>query len=422
MKNEAKLGESLKRFDRFLARQSLVPQKRRPYYVGWVSRFLQFLGDGDDPVSLREEIGPFLKEMGKSHEEWQVQQARDATRLFLYYLSREGRDRDGSGADSDARWEEVGSRLVRALRLKQRSIKTEKSYLHWFWTFRRWCGDRLPESLKADDVRDFMSYLAVERRISSSTQSQAFNALVFLFRHVLDQELGEIRDAVRALPRRRLPVVLTRQEVLRLFDHLGGVNLLMAKLIYGSGLRVAECMGLRVKDIDFERSAVTIRRGKQNKDRQTILPEAVKDELQSHLEGVYRLYQKDRADGIDGVWLPDALERKYPNAGKQWEWYWVFPSSSLSVDPRSRRIRRHHLHPSTLQKQIRQAALKAGITKGVSVHTLRHSFATHLLERGTDIRTIQELLGHSSLQTTMIYTHVAGKNLLGVQSPLDVWT
>lgn len=341
-------------------------------------------------------------------------------RLFLYYLSRGKGDRLVFGSNCETKWKQTESRLIEVLRLKHRSIRTEKSYLQWFWMFRRWCGERAPESLGKEDVRDFMSYLAVERGVSSSTQSQAFSALLFLFRHVLDEEISEIRDAVRALPRRRLPVVLTPQEVLRLLDHLRGENLLMAKLIYGCGLRIMECMRLRVQDIDFERNALTVRAGKQDKDRETLLPESIKDELQAHLEKVYRLYQKDRADGIDGVWLPDALERKYPNAGKEWGWFWVFPSRSLSVDPRSRRIRRHHIHPSTLQKQIRKAAAEAAIPKRVSAHTLRHSFATHLLERGTDIRTIQQLLGHSSLQSTMIYTHVAGKNLLGVQSPLDI--
>ena len=213
---------------------------------------------------------------------------------------------------------------------------------------------------------------------------------------------------------------MTKQEVFQLFDHINGTNLLMAQICYGCGLRLRECIKLRVKDIDFEQCCLTVRSGKGDKDRQTVFPESLKNDFRRHLEKVRELYEKDRTDDIDGVCLPNALERKYINAGKEWIWQWVFPSKSLSVDPRTKKIRRHHIHPNTLQKQIKKAALNAGLTKRITVHTLRHSFATHLLEKGYGIRTIQELLGHSSVQTTMIYTHVASKNKLGVKSPLDL--
>ena len=213
---------------------------------------------------------------------------------------------------------------------------------------------------------------------------------------------------------------MTKQEVFKLFDNLDGTNLLMAQICYGCGLRLRECIKLRVKDIDFEQCCLTVRSGKGDKDRQTVFPESLKNDFRRHLEKVRELYEKDRTDDIDGVCLPNALERKYINAGKEWIWQWVFPSKSLSVDPRTKKIRRHHIHPNTLQKQIKKAALNAGLTKRITVHTLRHSFATHLLEKGYGIRTIQELLGHSSVQTTMIYTHVASKNKLGVKSPLDL--
>jgi integron integrase len=406
-------------FETFLDGQRLVPEKRKPHYVRWVSKFQRFLGGDGNFQLAHEKISEFLRDLGKTYEEWQVEQAKGAIRLFLYYRSKEGNKKSNSAIGASAEWSKIAGAMTNSLRLKHRSIRTEKTYLHWLRRFQEFRGEKPPLEIDSLDVRDFMSHLAVNRNVSASTENQAFNAILFLFRHVLDKDLDGIRDAVRAFPRRRLPVVLSRQEILRLFEHMEGPNLLMAQIIYGCGLRLMECLRLRAKDIDFERSCLVVRAGKENKDRQTVLPDTIKDDLHAHLEGVYEVYEKDRAEGIDGVWLPDALDRKYPNAGREWGWQWVFPARTLSVDPQSKRARRHHIHPTTLQKQIRQAAKAACIPKRVSVHTLRHSFATHLLERGYDIRTIQELLGHSNVQTTMIYTHVAGKNLLGVKSPLD---
>ena len=277
-----------------------------------------------------------------------------------------------------------------------------------------------PYSLDNSHFTDFMTYLAVERKVSASTQNQAFNAILFFYRHVLDKDVGELSGAMRAKYRRRLPVVLTKQEIAQIFEHLKVNHLLMCKLIYGCGLRLKECLNLRVKDIDFAQNCLTVRSGKGDKDRQTVLPEGLKNSLQKHLEEVHSLYEEDRSDGLPGVYLPNALGRKYPNAGKEWAWQWVFPSPSLSVDPVTKVVRRHHAYPDALQKRFREAVRKAGIIKRATIHTLRHSFATHLLEGGYDIRTIQELLGHVNLQTTMIYTHVARKNKLGVRSPLDL--
>jgi len=277
-----------------------------------------------------------------------------------------------------------------------------------------------PLHLSGRHIQDFLSMLAVEKRVSPSTQNQALNALIFLYRHALDHELGENElDAVRAVHKRRLPVVLTIKEVHTLFDQLSGIHRLMAQVIYGCGLRLSEGLSLRIKDVDLEQSIVVVRAGKGDKDRRTMLPVTLKDALIRHLTEVRAVYDHDRRDNLNGVFLPGALDRRYPNAGKEWGWFWLFPSKSLSVDPRSHTVRRHHMHPAALQKAVKTAVLKAGMTKPASVHTLRHSFATHLLEQGYDIRTIQELLGHQNLQTTMIYTHVATKNILGVRSPLD---
>lgn len=226
-------------------------------------------------------------------------------------------------------------------------------------------------------------------------------------------------NTVRAIYKRRLPVVLTIKEVHSIFDKLSGINRLMAMLIYGCGLRLQECLSLRIKDVDIEQGILMVRAGKGDKDRSTILPELLKDDLIRHIAETRSLYDSDRKRDMNGVYLPGALEKKYPNAGKEWGWFWLFPSKSIFVDPRTYIVRRHHVHPASLQKAFKAASAKAGITKQASVHTLRHSFATHLLENGYDIRTIQELLGHRNLQTTMIYTHVAKKNVLGVRSPLD---
>lgn len=255
--------------------------------------------------------------------------------------------------------------------------------------------------------------------MSSSTQSQALNAIIFVYRHVLNKNVDGMIDAVRAKQRRRLPVVLTVKETEQIFDRMSGVHRIIAMLTYGCGLRIAECISLRIKDVDLEQSIVIVRAGKGDKDRRTVLPDRIKDDLIKHIESVRQIYEKDRKQNLNGVYLPGALEKKYPNAGKEWSWFWLFPSESLSVDPRTLIVRRHHMHPASPQRAFRTAVQQTGITKQVSVHTLRHSFATHLLENGYDIRTIQELLGHANLQTTMIYTHVASKNILGVRSPLD---
>jgi integron integrase len=309
--------------------------------------------------------------------------------------------------------------MIEALRLRQRSLSTEKTYIGWLRGFRTFINSKEDDKLSAQDIQDYLSYLAVEKRISSSTQNQALNAIVFFYRHVLDKNIDGELNAVRASQKRRLPVVLSHKEIESIFSQMQGTHKLMAMLAYGCGLRLLECLKLRIKDIDIEQSLVIVRSGKGDEDRRTVLPETLKDELIRHIGETRALYEEDRKKDMPGVYLPHALEKKYPNAGKEWGWFWLFPSKSVSVDPVSLTVRRHHVHPASLQKAFKTALTRSGVPKHASVHTLRHSFATHLLEKGYDIRTIQELLGHKNLQTTMIYTHVASRNILGVISPLD---
>lgn len=312
-------------------------------------------------------------------------------------------------------------RLIGVLRTRHYQWRTEQTYRAWAWRFAGWLdgrGQRVEEA-GPEAVREFLSELATRQRVSASTQKQALNALVFLLREGLEREPGEFGNFARARKVARLPVVLTREECPRLFAALEGTPRLMAELLYGSGLRLMELLRLRIQDVDLERRQVRVRAGKGDKDRVTVLPAALLGRLAAHRERLRELHEKDRRAGLPGVWLPEGLERKWPQAGTQWEWQWWFPSRELMTDPRSGVRRRHHVLEERLQGAIREAARRAQLNKRVTPHVLRHSFATHLLEGGTDIRTLQELLGHKDLATTQIYTHVMQKPGLGVRSPLD---
>ncbi|RZB30405.1 MAG: hypothetical protein SRB1_02685 [Desulfobacteraceae bacterium Eth-SRB1] len=410
----------MKQFKEYLIGKHIVPEKKTPYYISWVSQFYAFCEKNVGDSISADDVDRFLKNIVRHREDWQIKQAKEAVDLYRFFLRKGSKESACTEMESDAQWKGIVEEMIKILRLKHRSMSTEKTYIGWLRVFYRFLNGASPYEIDDSHVKDFLTYLAVERHVAQATQSQAFNAILFLYRHILDKDIQNLHEVIRARPKRRLPVVMTKQEVFKLFDNLNGTNLLMAQICYGCGLRLRECIKLRVKDIDFEQCCLTVRSGKGDKDRQTVFPESLKDDLRRHLDEVRELYEKDRMDDIAGVYLPGTLERKYTNAGKEWIWQWVFPSKSLSVDPRTRMVRRHHVHPNTLQKQIKKAAVAAGLTKRVTVHTLRHSFATHLLEKGYDIRTIQELLGHSNVQTTMIYTHVAIKNKLGVKSPLDL--
>jgi integron integrase len=306
------------------------------------------------------------------------------------------------------------------LRLKHYSIRTEEAYVNWIRRFILFHDKRHPKEMGASEIEAFLTHLAVDQKVAASTQNQALSALLFLYRDVLEQDLsGDAIDAVRARQPKRMPTVLTREEALSVIAALSGTNRLIARLLYGSGLRLLECLRLRVKDLDFAYHQITVRDGKGEKDRVTVLPESLFEPLQEHLRRVRMIHDRDLDDGYGAVYLPYALERKYPNTNKEWCWQYVFPAAALSKDPRSGALRRHHLGESGPQRAVREAAKLAGVAKPVSCHTFRHSFATHLLEAGYDIRTVQELLGHKDVKTTMIYTHVLNRGGLAVRSPLD---
>jgi integron integrase len=310
-------------------------------------------------------------------------------------------------------------RLRDLCRRRRFSYRTEQAYVGWAKRFFAFHGWRPPTEVGPEGVRCFLTYLARERSVAASTQNQALNALVFLYQEVERTPLGDLGQVERARRPQRLPTVLTRDEVHRLLSAVDSEFRPMTSLLYGAGLRLMECCRLRIKDVDFDREQIIVRSGKGNNDRIVMLPSAARTDLQHHRELARAVWKRDRDLGMAGVWLPDALTVKYPNAGKEWPWQWLFPARAASVDPVSGILRRHHVHEESVQRAVRRAAKTADIAKPTTPHTLRHCFATHLLEGGVDIRTVQQLLGHANLQTTMIYTHVVGRPGVGTLSPLD---
>ncbi|MBI9104816.1 MAG: integron integrase [Spirochaetales bacterium] len=364
-------------------------------------------------------MNDFINSLSGEKQDWQINQARKAILFYSRFnklFNTEKAPIDQSGSLS---WEELQDTIKEECRFQYKSYNTEKAYLYWVKAFRNFNKNKDPHDLSENDVKDYLTHLAVVQGLSASSQKQAFIALLFMFRFVLDKEINGLNDVIRAHPGRKLPLVLSREEIKQIINRLNGTTRTMVEIIYGGGLRLNECLSLRVKDIDFDRNCLIIRSGKGDKDRQTLLPNSIIPTLKHHLKSTRVLWEKDHKENVPGVFLPNALEKKYPQAGKEWGWFWVFPSPRLSCDPRLNIIRRFHIYPTTIQSKFRNAVINSEITKNASIHTLRHSFATHLIENGYDIRTVQELLGHADLKTTMIYTHIAQKNKLGVLSPMD---
>lgn len=351
-----------------------------------------------------------------------AEEAAEAVEAVRHYWYAVDRARSGTGGAAPVPAPErqlVVEQATKLLRLQHKSYRTERSYVSWIERFLAHTIGTPVAELDQNEVQAWLTYLAVERRVAAATQEQAFNAVLFLFRFVLHKPIESLRSAIKSRRPRTLPVVLSRAEVREVLRHMSGVWGLMGRLIYGAGMRMRECLALRVQDIDVPAQRIALRSAKGFKDRHAVLPRRVEHELRRHLESVRVLYERDRRERNPGVPLPGALGIKDPGAERSWEWFWVFPSDRLSIDPQSGRSYRYHLHPSSLDRHFKTALRIAGIHKRATVHTLRHSFATHLVEAGYDIRTIQELLGHASVETTMVYTHVAVNNKLGVQSPLD---
>ena len=448
-------------WDRYVqeAHRQGVPQRQVKWYVLHAQRYIDTHSSKTLRKVGREELTRYLARMARAPnlEEWRRRQAVAAIRILYKLVNPELEHSFGwsewlehdpaPGADHPSaaparpapdgqaladrmgrpKWAETVSAhltlfqaLSRTVRLRRLAFRTEKAYCNWVCRFIRHHGGRAPSELGDAEVRDFLEHLVDQQNVSASTQSQALNALVFLYGQVLDKPIGDLHGFKRAKKPHRLPVVLSVAEVQALLGQLRGVHYLICALLYGTGMRLLECLSLRVRDLDFDRHAIHIRAAKGQKDRTVALPERLAPQLRDHLAGVHALHQEDLAAGYGEAALPGSLARKYPHAGREWGWQYVFPSTRLSPEPDTGVIRRYHLHETAVQKSVKTAARRAGITKKASCHTLRHSFATHLLERGQDIRTIQELLGHKDVSTTMIYTHVLSRGGVTAASPLDL--
>ena len=434
----------LKGFEAFMAKRDLVPEAHRSFYVSWVRRFLnsEF---GSNELAERDKVQCFADQLARdsSVQEWQHRQALQAVSLFLdVYLKEDGNRREalsgrgdasqsgergrqdagdttGAKSGSGVSGQDAVVEMVKLLRLRHYAYRTEQTYVEWVGRYFKYTEAKGLEWDDTGSVRLFLSYLALQRKVASSTQNQALSAVLFLLRDTMKLEVGEV-NAVRAKRGPKLPVVLAVEEVKAILAETSGTAGLMLRLIYGGGLRISDAVRLRVQDLDFKNDLLFVRSGKGDKDRTTILPTRLCAELKAHLETVRALHEQDLAKGFGAVYLPNALAYKYPNAPKEWKWQYVFPSKNLSVDPRSGMTRRHHLSDKVLQSAMHRAVKSAGIHKHATVHTLRHSFATHLLMSGTNIREVQELLGHKNVETTMIYTHVIRELGNKPQSPLDM--
>lgn len=413
------------KFKNFLKETKQIPREKTKYYEYWVKQFIYHC-QRNFKEKLTSNITLYLESLKSNAEfkNWQVEQAEEAVTLFAKNILNLQLDSPLSPIHQkqdqyDNEWSKLIKETRKLIQLRHYSSSTEKTYIYWIKKFYYFFKDKDPDKLDGKHVKEYLSHLATHDKVSSSTQNQAFNALLFFFRNCLQKNIGDLKNTVRAKVNRKLPVVLTQEEVQKIFSHLSSQHLLMAELLYGSGLRLIECVRLRVNDIDFANNLIIVRSGKGDKDRTTVLPESLQESLKIHLKKIEDIHKKDLSLGYGETSLPNALEKKYPNANKEWCWQWVFVSKNLSIDPRNGKTKRHHVLPLSLQRAVKSAIRKVKIPKNASCHTLRHSFATHLLESGYNIRTIQELLGHKNVNTTMIYTHVIRKKYSDVTSPLD---
>ena len=415
-----------------------IPQHHIPFMIKWVKNFADSLGKQLGDTSP-EDIKSHLNHLNSNKflQPFQIKQANESLLLFFTEImpcdwakhwppgtiTEQQKHNSPEKRQNSEKFEQLRAelleRLKNTIRTMHYSIRTEKAYLDWASRFMHFHMTTDQNELNAHQISEFLEFLAIERHVAASTQNQALNALAFFFTNVLGIDIANQLGFARAKRPQRIPTVLTREEVKALLSHLDGIYALLAGITYGTGMRLMECLRLRVKDINFAENSITVREGKGAKDRIVPLPAKYKKALQEQLENTRKFHQQDLEKGLGETSLPDALDRKYPSAGREWPWQYAFPSDRLSVDPRSNKVRRHHIHENSFQKAVKTAVQEAGLYSGVSVHTLRHSFATHLLEAGYDIRTVQELLGHSDVSTTMIYTHVLNRPGVKVRSPAD---
>ncbi len=435
MLKKSEIEQRLSSYGDFLLKRSIIAPGKEQYYITWVRGFFYdesfFKGR-----TWEEKLPQYLDKLTGEPRiaSWQVDQADQAVRLYFqnfYAADKSSIEEVHTGSDNDTPGVYDSNKALKDLkewmRIKHYAYKTEQSYLNWckrFFSYSIECkggGDqRGSVHVSPELIKDFLAQLAIQRKASKSTQNQAFSALLFLCRHVLHLELKDMEKNLRSKIGKKLPLVLSPMEVKRLLAHVSGTTGLILKLIYSSGIRLSECGRLRVKDLDFDQHLLFVRSGKGDKDRSTILATQIQHELQLHLTIIRKRHEQDLADGFGEVYMPGALGRKYPAACREWGWQYVFPSARLSVDPRSKKTRRHHVSDGTIQKAMKKGVRAADLVKPASVHTLRHSFATHLLLNGVDLRQIQDYLGHQSVETTMIYTHVVKNMRNPAISPLDL--
>lgn len=445
-----------------------VEEKKLSFYINWINRAIFFFNLKKHTLLNTKQKEAFILYLTeKKHEQWQISQAEIALNYYFSWLEKseyEGKKKssqdyelspdrvklnrlnknnisenaiteindivENNGFTEDIGitnidnlnndWQALIVSVHQSLSIRHKARSTIKSYMYWYKDFAKFNNSKVVvNKLTSKDLEKYLSFLSVKKEVAPATQSQALNALSFLYKVILNINIKNSLHPIKARGFKKLPVVFTEGEVKRLFENMSGVRGLIARVMYGSGLRSMECFNLRNKDVNLEDLTLTIRSGKGNKDRITVLSESICSEIKNLMTVNLEKWTFDRNTGVGGVELPWALAKKYPNAGKEWIWYWLFPAKNLYKDLSEGVIRRHHVHQSCVQKHFKKALFLAGIKKNASLHSLRHSFATHLLEHGTDIRTIQMLLGHSKLKTTMIYTHVSKKNIMGVRSPLD---
>jgi integron integrase len=431
-----------------------IPQNERKYFLKWLRYYLDFCQKYQHNKMDCQSLPLFIEKLqSKKQNDGQQKQAGHAINLYYSLMRSDGSARkafkatvaEKIGAVSEKpspyhakppqpnkkaidkpggatqKWKSVFTALENEIKVRHYSGKTHKSYAAWTWKFQQFTQSKDPDLLDADDVKQFLTFLAVKQKVSASSQNLAFNSLLFVYRHILGREFGKIDGVVRAKKRPYIPVVLSKDEVQSVLDNLKYPYDLVVKLLYGCGLRMFECLNLRVNSFDFDGGILTIHDGKGKKDRTLPIPQTIVPELKAHIDRVYNLHQIDLADNYDGAFMFDRIEKKYKGAGKEFVWQWFFPAKTLTYVPKAKENRRYHLHETHVQRAIKKAVQKARLTKRATAHTFRHSYASHLLAANFDIRTIQELLGHADIRTTMIYTHtVTSKTKKEALSPLDL--